>query len=285
MRKLEKPILSLEQIITDCVSNMQSNNDQKYLDATPQIIEYSNDFDEKMNTTSAYLLSPHIKITDQLYKEDMVKLYNDKFSKEGQPGRKYYDRLIITPKNGTCPICGFGQVTTLDHYMAKALYPSLAVTPQNLIPSCFDCNKSKRNNDFNDITDMTLHPYYDEVQSFEWLLATVVSTDPICIEYSVDPNIEMSPLRQRLERHLTSFKLKNRYSKKAAEELTSMRAVFQMLIDIGGKENLRDFINTTYQGLCKEEKNSWRTALYKAMIDIDKIIVDGKIAITPPQNE
>ena len=57
--------------------------------------------------------------------------------------------LMSLANTGKCPICGIGQASTLDHYLAKTIYPTYAVTPYNLVPVCKDCNfaKSVFNND------------------------------------------------------------------------------------------------------------------------------------------
>ena len=167
MRKLPKPSFDINDIITDCVSNMREGKD-KYLTAIPVIDTYSTQYDESMFQGAAHELAIHDMVTDDLSKDDMVSLYTNKFAKKDQPGRKYYDKIKLAPPNSICPLCGIGQVTTLDHYMAKTLYPSLAVTPHNLIPACRDCNDPRGAVHFESAGDMTLHPYYDEVQNLEF---------------------------------------------------------------------------------------------------------------------
>lgn len=51
--------------------------------------------------------------------------------------------LMSLANTGKCPICGIGQASTLDHYLAKTIYPTYAVTPYNLVPVCKDCNFAK----------------------------------------------------------------------------------------------------------------------------------------------
>ena len=277
MRKLTKPSFKIRNIVQDCVSNMRSNTD-RFMDAIPVIDEYSERFDELMEALEAYELETHDMVTDVLSKEDMVSLYDDKFSKKGQPGRKYYDKIKIAPINGTCPLCGFGQVATLDHYMAKSFYPTLAVTPNNLIPACRDCNEIRRNVRFDTESDLTLHPYYDDVQNIEWLVAKIVTVAPICVEYEVSESLGDTELRHRLEKHMEVFELKRRFAKKAAEEIYSHRNTFQLIIDSGGTEVLLSFIQLQSFALQSTEMNSWRTALYKALTNVDQYVVNGKLA-------
>lgn len=277
MRKLPKPTFDLNDIITDCVSNMREGKD-KYLTAIPVIDTYSTQYDESMFQGAAHELAVHDMVTDDLSKDDMISLYTNKFAKKDQPGRKYYDKIKLAPPNSICPLCGIGQVTTLDHYMAKTLYPSLAVTPHNLIPACRDCNDPRGAVHFESAGDMTLHPYYDEVQNLEWLSAVIVSTFPICVRYTVSDTVPDSELRVRLSMHLEVFDLSNRYSKKAAEEISAHKLTYQAMLDNGGIEGLREYLQLLYTSAYSVEKNSWRTALYKALMNVEEIVVDGKLA-------
>lgn len=277
MRRLDKPPFSVEQVITTCISNMREGK-SKFIDAIGEIQKSSETFDEKMRQEAVWEIPTHQMVTEHLTKEDMVKLYTNKFAKKGQPGRKYYDKIKLSPQNGTCPLCGIGQVATLDHYMAKTMYPSLAVTPCNLIPACRDCNEIRGVEVIDSTETMTIHPYYDEVQSFEWLCAKIVATHPICIEYEVSDSLENQQVRTRLEQHMELFELKKRYSQKAAEELASNHGIFQMVLAAGGLDALRNHIRLCYESCYAYEKNSWRTALYRALMHVEQIVVDGKIA-------
>ncbi|WP_411850225.1 hypothetical protein ACLB90_15095 [Stenotrophomonas sp. LGBM10] len=78
-------------------------------------------------------------------------------------------------RKATCRICPYCQQAyaftlhvdeekvfrpTLDHYYAKSIYPYLAVSLYNLVPSCYTCNSAlKRDLDFLD--DAHLHPFED----------------------------------------------------------------------------------------------------------------------------
>ena len=278
MRKLAKPSFPINKIITDCVSNMRGDH-EKYINAIPVIDEYSACYEDAMVQHTAYELTAHEMVTDDLSKDDMVMLYTTKFAKKDQPGRIYYDKIKLSPTNGICPLCGIGQVATLDHYMAKTLYPALAVTPHNLIPACRDCNDPRGAVHFDSAADMTLHPYYDDAQNIEWLSAAVVSTYPICVSYTIDGALQDNELRNRLSNHLAVFDLKERYAKKAAEEISANRLTYQAVLDAGGLEGLRSYLQLLYTSAYSAEKNSWRTALYKALMDVEQIVIDGKIAM------
>ena len=269
MRTLKKPTYSMAEIIEECTSNMREGS-EKYLQAVPIITDYSDTFDNEMDNSNAWSLTSHDKVTSALNKDDMIDLYKYKFAKADQPGRKYYDQIKLSPVNGICPLCGMGDASTLDHYMAKSLFPTLAVTPINLIPACRDCNTIRGTQFFSSESDMTLHPYYDDLQETEWLAARIISLNPICIEYYVCDDFQDQPMRNRLEKHLEIFELDHRFAKKAAEEISIIKHYLSDLLDVGGIEALRDYFKLQYRILSKYEKNSWKSALYKALIEVDQ---------------
>lgn len=75
---------------------------------------------------------------------------------------KQKDKIILLAHNGRCPYCGQQIVKTLDHYLPKTLYPTYAITPYNLVPSCDACNKIKMTESFDSYEQQTIHPYYDD---------------------------------------------------------------------------------------------------------------------------
>ncbi len=44
-----------------------------------------------------------------------------------------------------CPLCGVRDVTDLDHYAPRSIFPEYSVHPKNLIPTCHECNTVKDN--------------------------------------------------------------------------------------------------------------------------------------------
>lgn len=77
-------------------------------------------------------------------------------------------------------------------------------------------------------------------------------------------------MRNRLEKHLDIFELDHRFAKKAAEEISIIKHYLSDLLDGGGIEALRDYFKLQYRILSKYEKNSWKSALYKALIEVDQ---------------
>jgi hypothetical protein len=81
-----------------------------------------------------------------------------------------YTSTVILKVNGQC-------ITrpTLDHWYPKSEYPLLAVSFQNLIPSCFSCNSSVKGTVQLNLTDH-IHPYVDITQNEDFQFGYFYST-------------------------------------------------------------------------------------------------------------
>ncbi len=61
-----------------------------------------------------------------------------------------------------CPMCGSTNVTSLDHYLPKEIYPELCVFSYNLIPSCVPCNQRRGTKAARTLAGKSfVHPYFD----------------------------------------------------------------------------------------------------------------------------
>lgn len=63
------------------------------------------------------------------------------------------------------PVLHHRDVSTLDHVLPKTLFPSLAVTPLNLVGSWKDCNKAKLAAAPSNTSYAVLHPYFEDISS------------------------------------------------------------------------------------------------------------------------
>jgi hypothetical protein len=156
-------------------------------------------------------------------KDELVKMYDEGLVKR-KAGRAYYDKLkssCIAP----CPLCGFGPIDTLDHYLPKANYPIYSVLPINLVPSCFQCNKGKGSGKLNMPEDQALHPYFDDEKFFseQWISARVHHTSPVMVEFYVNPPHHWDSVsKARVTKHFDDFKLSTRFSEVASSAVTTM---------------------------------------------------------------
>jgi hypothetical protein len=190
--------------------------------------------------------------------------------KGGQPGRPIYEKIFNAPMHLRCPLCNVGTVKTLDHHLPKAKYPSLAVTPNNLVPSCTWCQGEKKTDSPATVGEQTIHPYYDDFESEVWLHAEVVQSAPAAFRYFVKPPVAwVGIIEQRLNFHLVTFNLLFLYSTNAGSELSGIRARLDRLLKAGGSQAVRGHLMEEAESREDEFKNSWKAAMYRAAASSD----------------
>lgn len=136
-------------------------------------------------------------------------------------------KLVTELNIEVCPYCnrqfintfekeGKRARATLDHFYAKSIYPYLALSMYNLIPSCYFCNSSlKGEEDF--YTNEAIYPYDEEfsdnasfiTDSDDYLYLLGLSTDfdiRIEIKAGIDTNLE-----NKIKKSIDVFALNEMY--------------------------------------------------------------------------
>ena len=267
MIKVNKPDYEQDKIVNDCTSNMRSGNRLNNILASKCTIKQKSlNYDELAIDGDLSSISIHEFVSGGAAKEDMVWLYDSKFVKDG--GRKYYDKIMLLPKNGICPLCGKRTVSTLDHYLPKTQYPTYAVTPFNLVAACSDCNKAKSDKIIKSREEETIHPYYDDFNDAIWIKANLIEEFPIGFNFAVyKPDLWTDEKFKRAQNHFNTFHLNVLYSSHASEIFAPYKIQLKRLYarkgDIALKEDLEDRMESN-----KEIRlNSWEAALYKALLN------------------
>lgn len=269
MNKLEKPDDDVKDVFNDCISNIRDANlKTKLEDCLNSIVSYTQEYEKKMKNGEVHTISVHTQLNG-LTKAQMVKLYDEKMAKSGQPGRKYYDKLMSMPKYGTCPYCGEGLVTTLDHYLPKTKFVSLVVTPSNLVPSCFDCNKAKTASVFKGFEDTMINPYFDDLGKEIWLRAKVVKQeddDFVVIYYVQKPQSWDEVLFKRVNNYFDAFNLNRLYSSKASQKLIGLKPKLIKKYIKYGLSVVTDYLE---DGLEEYSYNPscWQSALFRELLE------------------
>ena len=197
-------------------------------------------------------------------KKEMVALYKEKLVGSAE-GRIIYDALLGSPAD-RCPLCGHRDVETLDHYLDKALYPALAVTPVNLVPACSKCNHSKNGHHPTMEEEFTIHPYFDNLGQCTWLYATVKETSPPAFVYRLEPPQSWSGvLAARTKKHFKVFKLSPLYAAQAAQELQNIRWQLGEIHSRAGASGVQVHLQEGATSRRNADPNSWQTAMYTAM--------------------
>lgn len=270
MKHLNKPTMDVSEIVVDCAKSYRDKSRKQNFEYSAEYIKKQSDVYNSLAEKGLWdNFKPHKIVNGILDKIDMESLYTDKFAKKEDVKKKYYDKIMVAA-NGKCPICEIGQTSNLDHYLAKSLYPTYSVTPINLIPICRDCNTVKNASQITCNTDAPLHPYYDTIDNYIWLKAELeLKIDNVFANYYVNEYIytKDSTLYQRLCNHLSLYDLPRVYSIHASEHIVENQQMWKNLLMSSGEANLRKFLKECLASYENVQKNTWKTALLRALIE------------------
>lgn len=267
MKSLDKPKFNAKESFATCISIVRDADLKRRLIACENlIIQAETEFESKITTGRIHSISKEHRVNGNISANDLEKVYTQRMAKKDVPGRVIYDKLISAPKLGICPLCSHRLVETLDHYLPKSNFPRLAVTPINLIPSCFTCNKGKLINSPTKDEEETLHPYYDNIENDEWLSAKVNKTNPPTISYFVSPPDHWSDLlKKRVKYHFEVFSLNKLYSTQAAVLIRGLNYRLESIYNRLGTDGVKRYLTEESESRYNDDKNSWQTAFYIAV--------------------
>jgi len=204
-----------------------------------------------------------LEVTTSELKE---KLYQDRMV--GGPGRPIYDEIKLSAPYGVCPLCGVRPVSTLDHYLPRAHFPALAVTPLNLLPACGDCNKTKSDKAPTIAEQQTFHPYFDNIDDTTWLVARVEPGPPVTVQFSVEQSAAWdATLAARVSYHFTILALAEIYAFHANSTIRGMSIQLGQLLRGGGEDLVREHLDGLAASHRSEDRNGWQAAMYRALAD------------------
>lgn len=235
MIRLSAPEQGYEATIREIINGITGNNKLKdrVLVATPELFQAGNNYLSAGSSGDLYAIAPIDTAADcdpvvigKLHKSELIKLYEYYFRNNEKAARKIYDK-ILNAAHEKCPFCGgIGTPRNLDHFLPKAHFPQFATLPQNLVPSCRDCNMDGKSQGFARVAEKQLiQPYIDHERFFvnQWIFAkyrTISDSMPGVLCYYVQPPAEWDQVhKDRVRQHFTDFELARRYSVKAAELL------------------------------------------------------------------
>lgn len=177
-----------------------------------------------------------------------------------------------------CPYCGFGEVTDLDHHLARSVYRAFAIYCRNLIPCCHHCNNRKRTVGGHDPEEQFSHPYLDEYPPGRFLLAqaTVSPPEGLRVDFAIVQCDGMaSDVFARLRFQFSRLELNRRYEAQVVDFVMSHRPSIEEVAENGPEalrawlSRMRDVHERGY-GL-----NDWRTALIESLLRSDAFCEGG----------
>ncbi|MCB2160668.1 hypothetical protein KQH40_01125 [bacterium] len=270
MWKLDKPKEISKDIFLSCISIIKNNELKRRLESVVDIMDLAEkEYDRNGINRSLYALAEHGNV-GCVTKEEMVDVYKIRMARKNTPGRSIYEKIKTSSPYGICPLCGQRTVSTVDHYLPKTRFPSFVVTPYNLIPACSECNKLTSNEIAKNAEEQTLHPYYDDLTSVQWLFANVIEGKPITIVFFVrGENVLDKVMIERIRKHFDLFELGALYASHAGQELANIYFHLQHLIESAGAEAVKKHVAETYESFRAYQVNSWKTAMYQALANSD----------------
>lgn len=268
MKKITKPDCKVSDILDNCISSMYNPRKDIIKRVKDEIIKKSDEYDLLGQNGNLFTIKEHTTVLDIAYKQDMVYLYTEKFVPEKEKNYQYYSKIIGLVD--ICPYCQQKQVRTLDHYLPKTKYVTYSVTPVNLIPSCSDCNKDKTNNSFSDYIHQPFHPYYDDFDETNWLKAKLIENDEIAFYFYADPaDLTDTEKAERIKYNFSKkgFALNDIYKVYSAETYHQEFGRIKRLYLAGGVEAAKKDIMISIESYREDNINSWKAAMYQAIID------------------
>ncbi|TYO68682.1 HNH endonuclease [Rossellomorea marisflavi] len=267
MRRIDQPKFSAADVFSTCISKVRKKDLKKRFESIiPDIESAEKSYKKLAEKSMLYTFSDDLCIRRNVTKEEMKAVYTQRMANSGGPGYEIYNLLKRGTFNRTCPICGQRKVSTLDHYLPKASYPSVVVTPLNLIPACPECNKMKLDDAAHTSEEETLHPYFDDLGSDRFLFAEVQNGEPPVINFFIDPPKTWDEkLAQKVKNHFISFELNLLYSMQAIDDIIGQAGFWYQL----NKEDLKNQLSFQAESRRMAHPNSWQTAFYEGMSQDD----------------
>ena len=280
MWPVERPNRDAGEIFATCISRVKDPTMRQQLKAIrPNIESAAADYAVKAASGELHLI-PQMTVVGVVPGSELVKTYDGRMAKKGQPGRPTYDQIKLLPEGDRCPFCDHRNISTLDHLLPKGRYPIFAVAPDNLVGSCAECNKLKLDIAPTSARDTVLHPYFDEVAEQQWLFAQVVQWTPAALIFHVCDVDEWSDvLNARVAYQFDLLGLARLYSNQAARETADIRQNLQRHFDAGGVSLVRDELEYQWESRQANRLNSWQTATYEVLAASDWFC-DGGFART-----
>lgn len=269
MKTLPEPDFNVQEVLEACASGLRDRElAQRLAGVLPTLESAEQDYLSLGPRARLFEVATRDDVAGSVSSAEMSALYKGRLSRQGSRARRFYDRLKTAAPNDICPLCSQRVVKTLDHYLPKASYPTFALTPLNLVPACSDCNKSKLDREPADAGDQTLHPYFDDVDGFSWLVAEIRESSPPAAVFSVRPPADIDATTvARLKVHFETFELGELYAAQAGSEMVSIRFAITEAAAARGVEGVQALLAYQARTRTLAARNSWVAALYTALAE------------------
>lgn len=272
MLAVTKPNLAAREVFETCCEGIrEQHRKQRLTPNAPKVEAAAADYAAAGLAGAIHSLqADHYQPLGTATTDDFVWLYDTRLV--GSPrGRIYYDLLRDANRNGRCALCNVRPVSTLDHHLPKRKHPVFSVIPDNLIPACSECNKTKLEKQI-----PTLNVYFDDLGQDPWLRVKIIPSNPWVPEFSIEVQSAWTPdLAARALAHFELFDLQRFYAFQANRQVAGIRHLLQRLLTTQGAVGVQKHLADTAESWRLSEPNSWETALYTAMAESDWFCAGG----------
>ena len=250
MWRVDPPPHQADYVARECVATIRDRNLRRRVkDGESDLLNNSRILTKAASDETTWRLFPNHFSDLELRPEQWKWLYERML--RSKRGRAVYDELLVRPSPNRCPYCGFGYISTIDHYLPKDSYYQLSIEPLNLIPCCADCNHKKSNEQASGPGSQYLHPYFVE-ESFQWLVCKIDPNSPPAMSFEVAcHNTSISSvLRERLQHQFQALKLNERFIVQAGPLLN------QLSVQL--KRNFKNVPTSAVSDWLSEQAETWR---------------------------
>ncbi len=123
---------------------LHAENKNTYLSIEGELYAKYDEYDNNSATLENITPAWAQKTPENEVKKDFA---HDMYSRERKDIATLWEYLknVNGGKVFKCPLCGVRDITDLDHYAPRSIFPEYSVHPRNLIPTCHECNLVKDN--------------------------------------------------------------------------------------------------------------------------------------------
>ncbi len=195
---------------------------------------------------------------------DMQTLYKSGLLRKKSEARRFYEKMRLSSPFRVCPFCLHRTVKTLDHYLPKEKFGAYAVLPANLIPCCRDCNSEKDQYASQDVEQNLLHPYFDNVDIFDWLGCEIETAEGFCTPtFFVRSSAIDEPNLSRLITQMEKLELFELFDVEGGRELNDMAETIVDVYRASGRLGVAALCSSMARSRGKLARNYWRAVLWR----------------------
>ena len=262
MYPIKAPSVSAEESFRACVSSVRGESKRdRLLRGLRDIQLGDSQLVAAISSGTVHLVDSRAFAVRDVSGEEMISLYDDQMVRAGTAGRRIYDAIVNSGHQGRCGLCGFREAGSLDHFVPKSTFASVAVDPTNLIPACGPCNLKKSASLPTSPDKQYLHPYFDGIDDAPWLAARI---DPHrrAVTYFVEPPTDWDPVfTARVVQHFSVFRVDAAFAASAADELVSIRGYLDEMY-LSGSVAVEQYLGDMARSARTAGLNSWRRVFY-----------------------